>query len=206
MRNLIHWRYMLIFFLVTGASYAQHTTSDDARITPESLRPMVAQNGVRELALRRAVVEPFSEFRNDLTAVLRELIRIDDPEDTIYGSQRLCIDLAGEYRLADGEILDYLVQNVSKQFPGGRMNVTIPETYPCARALIQIGSPGIGAILKRCHSEPISDIDAECYAVILYHIDGLGLAMHRLRQRLDLRSSTNAQNIRKILDVLDRYD
>jgi len=106
--------------------------------------------------------------------------------------QVLSVELLGEYR-AD-EAAAFLVSQITLFAPATSDDMVLASGYPCVRALVKIGLPGIKAIFERLE-RPASNEEMKLFVTVIRLVDGNEIGLMRLEQALKAAKGESRKNV-----------
>lgn len=139
---------------------------------------------------------------------IAEFLRIAGKKEDIaqhYGPRHLAIELLGEYRADDQEVVRWLSDNVTLRYNVAVSERTPLSGYVCAIALSKIGRAAAHEIFARV-SHDRTDKELELFTHVLIHNDDEEIAVTRFRleQRLKGANGTHKRNLEKMLGYLPK--
>ena len=205
--------------LVFGAPRGRDSVSETRSRCLESLRSPSADERLAArlqlLAERRATIDFLTKLAGDPSSD----IHIDNARGP-------AIQLLGKLRASEAS--EFLVEHVLDQPPG--TNVILEDFplngFPAARALLEIGEPGVRTILSLRKGNAISDEELLLFAwIIRLHYGPMreeDVGLYRLRRLLEkenaerkayaekrggeFRPSTRAVNLARLIEVYERIE
>jgi len=133
-----------------------------------------------------------------LLAIARQKQKVDEA----YGARHLAIELLGEYRADEQEVVQFLLDNITLRY-----NVVVSERspltgYACATALSKIGQLATYEISGRLEHDR-TDKELELYAHVIRQVDGeVTITRFRLETRLKEADGARKRNLEKMLGFL----
>ena len=142
-----------------------------------------------------------SRVLSDRSTTIKTLIQLagaKEEKPQWRGPKDLAVELLGEYRAT--EAIDLLVKDVSYRVPAISPADDSLVGYTCAKALIEIGSPSVQAIV-RCLQQPAKEKELMLFAHVIRRIDGEDVGLFRLEAALKETPLGAKKNIESLIEI-----
>ena len=197
---------IILLGLVVGLLPLRSSTASGQGTQP-LVRKQLDQLKSEERPVREKAAAELLRVQKDLVrTLLLELADRQDPRPGYRDRKELVIELLGDLRAI--EAVPYLIKHLTYRVPYKRLEINPIQAYPCARALIRIGTPAYPEIWSRLREPVNNELETRLVAYIVRQIAGHEIGLVRLeaaRRDADNINTVDGGTQRKNLDDLIKH-